>query len=337
MSDVTLVEDGGTKAPAAPPAKAAPPEKAAPAVKATPPIKGKEAPPETPKAPATLTEVADALDADEKAVVASWPDDWRERLAGNDETALKQLKRFNDISGLWKKLVNQDKVIRETRKTPGRPGKDATPEDIAEYRKASNVPETAEGYFDVLNLADNKLLGDNDRPIFDDFAKAMHAVHAPPEYVKTGVDWYLARMEKLASEQAEKDDALRVEARDTLRDEWGPADFKRNVNAAQTLFKDVPEEIRLGILHARMPDGRLVGDHPAVIKLFADIAVRANPAATIVTPAGTDPGKTIDEEIKGIEKTMRTDRRAYDKDNNMQARYRELLDARDRLKKSRAA
>lgn len=344
MSDVTLVENGGAKtAPAVSPDKAAAEKTAVKADGAKAADKSVSATgkvTEQPKADAakTLTEI-DALDADEKAVVAGWPDDWRERLAGNDEAALKQLKRFNGIDGLFKKLQNQDKVIRETRKTTARPGKDATPEEIAEYRKANNVPEQPEGYLEGLKLADGKVLGDDDKPIFNDFAKVMHDAHVPPEHVAKTVDWYLGRMEQIATAQAEQDNAFRVETRDALRDEWGAGDFKRNVNGARALFKDVPEEVYKGLMHARTPDGRLVGDHPVYIKLWSSLVSRIPElqAATIVSSSGGDAGKTIDTEIKDIEKTMRTDRRAYDKDNAMQARYRELLDARQRLKKSKAA
>src|SRR5512135_169053 len=44
---------------------------------------------------------ADAAPAD-KAIVPDWPDDWREKLAGNDEKALKRLGRFASPAGIFK-------------------------------------------------------------------------------------------------------------------------------------------------------------------------------------------------------------------------------------------
>src|ERR1044072_1974834 len=50
--------------------------------------------------------------ADEPAAPVDWPEDWRERLAGRDEAAPRELKRFGSPGGVWKKLLNQEKVIR---------------------------------------------------------------------------------------------------------------------------------------------------------------------------------------------------------------------------------
>ena len=338
MSDVTLVEDGGKAPAAAVPKDQATPEKKTPEAK-TAVGTGKQS--------AAIIVDDGALDADEKAAAAAkwFADDWREKLVGAKpgpdataervaeyETALKQLARFKDPTGLWKKVQNQDKVIRETRQTPAKLGKDATAEQIAEYRKAYNIPEKPEDYLTNLQLGDGKVLGNDDKPIFNEFAKAMHEANAPPEYVGTAVDWYLGRMEQIATKQAEADDQNRVSSRDALRDEWGPADYARHINAAQTLFRDMPDEIRLGILHARMPDGRLLGDNPEIIKFWADLATQVNPAATVV-PAGTaDSAKSIDQEIATIRKVMREDRQTYNKDTAMQKRFSDLLGARERMK-----
>jgi len=47
----------------------------------------------------------------------------------------------------------------------------------------------------------------------------------------------------------------------------------------------------------------------------------------------SDPQQTVEDEIGQIEKVMREDRRAYNADEKMQARLRELYDIRLRHKK----
>ena len=57
-----------------------------------------------------------------------------------------------------------------------------------------------------------------------------------------------------------------------------------------------------------------------------------NPAGVVVPGSHADPSKGVDDEISTIEKTMRTNRSEYNRDEKMQARYRELLGAREKLK-----
>ncbi|KKL81814.1 hypothetical protein LCGC14_1990980 [marine sediment metagenome] len=57
-----------------------------------------------------------------------------------------------------------------------------------------------------------------------------------------------------------------------------------------------------------------------------------NPLVTVPGLGGGDPVAALDDEIAGIEKTMKTDFKAYSADKAMQARYLTLLEARDKRK-----
>jgi len=48
-----------------------------------------------------------------------------------------------------------------------------------------------------------------------------------------------------------------------------------------------------------------------------------------VPGAGANAGQAIADEIATIERTMRENRPAYNRDERMQARYRQLLEARE--------
>jgi hypothetical protein len=71
--------------------------------------------------------------------------------------------------------------------------------------------------------------------------------------------------------------------------------------------------------------------------MLVSLALIQNPAGVVVPGAHADPSKGVDDEISTIEKMMRTDRAAYNKDERTQARYRELLGAREKLKPRQAA
>jgi hypothetical protein len=94
-----------------------------------------------------------------------------------------------------------------------------------------------------------------------------------------------------------------------------------------------PEDVRGIFADARMPNGELVMNNPDVMRGMINMALDLNPARVVVPAGGGEPVDGINEEIASIEKTMRENNRAYVKDEKMQARYRELLDAREKMSK----
>lgn len=275
--------------------------------------------------------------ADTREVSTTWPDDWRQRIAGEDKSALKTLERLNDPKALFDKVKNLEKKLNEKTSAPQRPGKDAKPEEVAEYRKALGIPETPDGYLADLKLDGGKVLGDADKPIAESFAAALHEVDAPPAAVAKAVDWYFQHMEKVATAEAEADDAFKAENITTLKEDWGPVDFKRNINAIDTLFTDAPSEVKDLLLGGRTADGKRLGDDARVIRFLAKLATEINPAATVV-PQGGDVTKAMTTRIAEIEKMQRENRSAYFKDEAIQKEYRDLLTARDKMQaRSQAA
>ena len=75
-------------------------------------------------------------------------------------------------------------------------------------------------------------------------------------------------------------------------------------------------------------EGRAIMNIPEVLQGLAEVARKLNPVAQLAPSTGRTPSETLDDEIAGIEKVMREDRKAYNKDEKMQARYRELLQIR---------
>lgn len=332
MTEPTLAADPApTPSPTPSPAPAPAPAPSPSPAPAPAPKPGDPAPTPSPapapaaKKPGTLAD-GDDLD-DPKPGAATWPDDWRDRLANGDDEAAKLLKRFTSPENIVKKLINQEKMIRSGKV---KPGKDATPEEQAAWRESQGIPETPAGYIEKLALPNKMVLGDVDKPVAEGFAASMHAIGAPQEVVNAGVAWYYKHMESVANEQATADKAFRTESRDALRDDMGP-EFSGNMGAINTLFTDAPKGVKELLLEGRTGDGRLLGDHPDVIKWLVQTAKAANPAATVVLPGNQRSLEGVEGRIKEIETFQRSNRAAYFKDEKMQAELRDLYDRRSKF------
>ena len=219
------------------------------------------------------------------------------------------------------------------------PGEKATDDEVASFRKALNVPEKPEGYIDHLKLANDAVLGDADKPMVLDFAGRLHKVHATPAVVNEAVNWWYEKQEADAAALDEADETFRLESERRLREEQGLTGPKlqRYRNAFERLFRDyAPTGLYERMFEGRLGDGRLLGNDPDVIWMMKNLADQLVPYAT-VTEDGNQQGQGVDDEIAKIEKFMRTNRNEYFRDEKMQARYRELTDARERNKARSAA
>jgi hypothetical protein len=268
-------------------------------------------------------------EGDAGAGKAIWPEDWRKQMAGGDEKMLKQLERFSspaDVHTAWRSLQGRLSAGELKSQLP----KDAKPEDIAKFRQENGIPEKHDGYA----MPDGLVIGDPDKPLVDGFLQRMHAKHASPELVKEAMEWWRETREAEIAGLGEADLAHQAEVQDELRPEWG-AEYRGNVNAIKSMLETAPGEIGQKIMSARMPDGRAVMNDPAVLRWLATTARELNPVAAVV-PAGGNQMQAIDDEIASIKGLMGDKSSKYWKGpeaEKMQARYRELISAKERKSK----
>lgn len=265
-----------------------------------------------------------------------------EHYAAGDKKAeakeLRRLERVKDIKSLWG-LYRE----LEGKFTGGglikKPGKDAKPEEVAEYHKAMGVPEKPEDYFKDVKLENGAVIGEADKPLVDGFAAAVHKSGATPQFVNAALNWYYQNQEEQAAAMDEADEAFARESERTLREELGPSVFRRVPNHTALLFQSAPggmdpknpNSLVSRLLGGRTSDGQIIGNDPDVTRWLLDVAREAYPKRTVVEE-GNQSGMSIDAEIKQIEGRMKDDRRAYYKDEAAQARYRELITAREKIR-----
>ena len=267
--------------------------------------------------------IPDSKPDDVKAEVAeetpTWPEDWREKAAAGDEKKLARLSRYASPQALADALIAAQNKLSS--KLSG-PGKDATAEQLKEYRDSLGIPETADKY-DLKELN----VKDVDKPLLEAFLKRAHETNQTQAQVAASIQGYQELVQKTVENRASKDAEIQKASEDALRAEWGK-DFRRNVTIINSLLESQPSGFKDRVLNGRLADGTPIGSDPDMLRWLLAVELERNPQSTIVPGAGANMAQTVEDEISKIEKMMRDNRTAYNRDEKVQARYRELIDAK---------
>lgn len=264
---------------------------------------------------------------EDKSVTTDFPEDWRDKLAGDDPKFRKQLERYASPGALAKAHRElQAKVssgeLRGSNKLPEKP----TDEELSAWRKENGVPDKPADY--INDLPSGIVLGEDDKPRVDSFIKQMHELNAPKGLVQSAIEWNQKQIEEDMQQRYERNANLQDSTEEELRAEWG-GEYKRNINLVSGLIATLPESARDVFTGALSPDGTAIFNNPEVVRWMVDMARKVNPVGTVV-PGATNIS-AVDNEIETIEKTMRDNRAAYNKDTKMQERYLQLLEAKERF------
>lgn len=255
-----------------------------------------------------------------------FPEDWRDQLAGDDAKYRKQLERYASPNALAKAHRElQAKVSSgelKNNKLPDAP----TAEELAAWRKDNNVPDKASDY--INDLPSGVVLGEGDKARVDSFLEAMHGRNVSKDVVQAAIEWNQQQVETEMQDRYNRNADLQEQTESDLRSEWGP-EYKRNINLVGGLISQLPESAREAFGAATAPDGTAIFNNADVVRWLVDMARQVNPVGTVV-PGATNIS-AIDDELTKIETVMRNDRATYNKDSKMQARYLQLLEAKERI------
>lgn len=267
----------------------------------------------------------------------TWPADWRKHLAGNDEKEVKQLERFASPADVWRKAraLEQRLSSGELKAVTPFPDK-GTPEQQAAWRTENGIPESPDKY--QVNLGEGVVIGEQDKPIIDDFLKSAHASNTPPNVVNATLKWYYDFAEKQREARYEQDQQAKAKFEDTMRPEWG-GEYRPNLNSVHALLDMAPEGVKDKFLNGRLADGTPIGSDPDTLRWLANLSRQINPITTIIPGSGANISQAIEDELSKFNGMMADRGSEYWKGPNAeknQARYRELLSAKER-QKGRAA
>jgi len=234
------------------------------------------------------TEQAPALSGDTNTPTETT--DWKASLS-DEIRADKSLENINDIESLAKSYVHAQKLVG-TDKIPV-PNKHATEDDWnAVYAKLGR-PETSDGY--KFNLPEDQKVDENGLKVFADQA---HKLGLLPNQAEGMVKFYNEMQANQLKEQDSTALAGRQKAMDELQSEWGQA-YKQKVDQANNVVASV---FPPGFMSTNLADGTKLGDHPAVIKAFADLASKMGEDKIVQAegPTYLTP-KQIDKEIATLQ------------------------------------
>lgn len=238
---------------------------------------------------------------------STWGDDWRDKMAGGDETITKALSRYNTPAGVAKALAVAQRTISEGKinKPVEKPADPTDAKAMAEWRKANSIPDEPTGY--KLPDAVTKALTDADKPVLASFTEFAHAKGARPDVIEIASEWYVENQRAIAEAQAAEDGQYKDEAEDKLRAEWG-GEYKGNFNLAKRFLDESPMSWE-GWAGIRGPDGRKFGDSPDFMNWATELA-RAKFGDGVF--ASADAATKHDNRRAEIEKIRDTDFARYE-------------------------
>lgn len=261
--------------------------------------------------------------------------DWRTRLAGDDKELAKTLARYTDEAAFGKAhraLLSKMSSGELKKALP----EGATPEEKATWRKENGIPENEVGYVEQLALPNGLVLGEADKPIVAEFAKAALEGNVDPKQFNGLVAKYYAIQDQQRAALEVADATFKQQSEDALRDVWKGPEFRQNLTAIQNMMAGWPEGLATRVLAGRTPDGRKLGDDPAFVRQLAGLARELNPAATLVPAGTTDANKGVADRLAEIRKFRSDNPDKYDSDKKMQAEELALIDAELTIKKRSA-
>lgn len=302
-------------------------------------------PPESSPAPAPSPEPTPAPVPNPAPTPAPDPvasaEKWRENYATKKATVdgkldqaahdklLSRLKRFSTIDDALESFFNADKKIADGSYKKSL-GDKATPEEIAEYRKANGIPETHDKYLE--KLPDGLVIGEEDKPFIEKFTKAFHDKNADPAVVAAAIKTYYEVVDEQEGLRAEANAAAKTVTEDELRGEWG-ADYRANTNLINAFISSMPKDLQEELFQSAKPDGTQIMNNPAMLKWLAQQARELNYTGAVL-PSGEASAKGLESELNEMKALMGNASSKYWKgpeSAKLQARYRELVEIQQKL------
>ena len=200
------------------------------------------------------------LSGDPKTETPQVATDWKASLSEAIRSD-KSLENIKDIEGLAKSYVHAQKMVGAD-KIPV-PNKYATDKDWDAVYEKLGRPKSADGY--KFDLPQDKKV---DEVSLKEFSTQAHKLGLLPGQAQGMVKFYNEMTAKSLQDADGKALAAREASEKTLKQEFGQA-YDQKVTQAATLAKSVGAT---DILNRNLEDGTKLGDHPDMIKVFAQLA-----------------------------------------------------------------
>ena len=208
------------------------------------------------------TEQPSTLSAETPVTPETVSTDWKASLS-EEIRADKSLENIKDIEGLAKSYVHAQKLVGAD-KIPV-PNKFATEKDWDAVYQRLGRPEDPSGY--KYDLPEDQNL---DAEALNSFSDQAHKLGLLPGQANGVVKFYNDAMSKIQQDQDSVAVAARENSTKELKQEWGQA-YDQKINQASNLAQTVGAS---ALFDTNLADGTKLGDHPVMIKAFADLAAK---------------------------------------------------------------
>ena len=286
---------------------------------------------ETPAAPAVQVETApkpessSILQPEEAAVLTS---EMKQKLSKGDEKVAKYLDKFKTVDDLVKSSRELESKFHKTRAIPEL-AKDATPEQVKEYRESVGIPESWDKY--DTNL-DGVTIGENDKPIVDEFLKRAHDKNLKPSEVKASLQAYFEVATQRNKEVIQNAERQKLEVTKQLQKEWAH-NFEHNKNMVTNhLQKELGDDNFNKLINATAQDGSPLINNTKLLNYFLEVAKNSGQAHTLL-PNTSDP-VSLNTRSKEIEKLMIENPQAYYNNPKISEEYKQIKDAMKKMQNS---
>lgn len=272
--------------------------------------------------------VADPAKVDPAKVEPKWPEDWREKYAGEDTKKLELLKRYGSPEAALDALIEaRNTIAKGIKGTTLKP--DATPEEVAEYRKANGIPEKANEY--KIELDNGLQIDPNEKDYVNQFLENLHADNTTPEVANKILNSYYQLKAKADAEYEGYKNQKYVENDTALKAEWGKG-YQKNLNIVVGYLQNHFGDAGKILADAYDSSGLPLANNAVVLRTLLRNALDHDPIGTLTPGVGMSGADGIVDELKALETKMK-DRNTWFKDEKGQARYRELTAASLKMKK----
>jgi len=266
---------------------------------------------------AVPVEQPSVLSGDPKTETPQATTDWKASLS-EEIRSDKSLENIKDIEGLAKSYVHAQKMVGSD-KIPV-PNKYATDKDWDAVYEKLGRPKSADGY--KYDLPQDKQV---DEASLKEFSNQAHKLGLLPTQANGVVKFYNEMTAKSIQDADSKALAARENSTKELKQEWGQA-FDQKINQAATLAKSVGAT---ELFDTNLADGTKLGDHPVMIKAFAELANKMG--EDTITQASGPAYLTPNQIEKQIGELTQVGSAYWDKNHiNHQAAVEEVLALREK-------
>lgn len=266
-------------------------------------------------------------------------DGWRAHLAAgstDSEKELKQLERYESPSEIWRKARELEKRMSSGELRTALP-KGATAQEVAQWRKDNGIPEKPEDY--KITMPAGRQPPKEDDKFLKSFLKGAHDSHYTQAQVDQALNVFYQEVDRQEAAITEGEKLAEQKADEKLRQEWG-GDYRVNKQLAEALLARAPAGFRDRFMNGFLQDGTPVKASVEAWKWIVQMEREINPASTVLPGLSGDPAKGVGERINELKKLMANSTSDYwkgPKAEGMQAEYRQLLEAQEKLKAKVAA